>query len=912
MTTAPHAGAVFAVKEVIETPPGDPVFCGYCGGPVRVPAESSGLSYCCYGCRVLGAAGGSAVTRGEVDEGSGSPWFRVGVGACLAGQSMLFGLAANLGQPEGLARGVIHIGLAASSILVLWLLGIPMIREACSCARDRRWTMEWLFLVGIAGALGASIYSSLTGRGAVYYETVAVLVTVYSAGKALTASARRRAVAETARFADCFGVARRICADGSEESVDVTAIRVGDRVRVAPGAAIPIDGRILCGVGYVRDTLLTGELMPVVRRVGDPVFAGGISEDGELELEASVSGVERRLDGLLREVSRAREGLSETRAQQVADGISRWFLPGVIAVAVATYWTWNGRGDPGAAWYHALSVLLVACPCALGLATPLALWNGLSVLAARGVVLHSAAALERLAEVRSVWFDKTGTLSRPDPVLVDFVSGGPWPDRETLLGWMAEIEARSGHPLARAFAGVVRSGTEEFRELTLVPGSGVDAVLQPAGGIPVRVRIGRLDWVRPEGSSPVWAEELRAGVDDLRVAVSVNGAWCGLAAVRESFRDGWREVVMGLNRMDCHVGVLSGDVPSRMAMLAIEGVEIRGSLTPLEKVDFIRHSQKTRGRTLFVGDGVNDAPAMGAADVGLAMGSGSSLTQSLADGLLASSDPMGLVEVLAMARGVRRRVIGSLWFAGVYNSIGMGLAAAGVLHPVAATLLMVGSSSIVAWRAVRGGSPDCRELPAVEGGAMRWATALALVVQIPLVGWLGNLEWQTVSAIVVVLGTLAAWSLSAPRVGGLSRMFLGMVGIGGLLMLIGWWMDAGFGPVMRDGVCLCCQSHHYFEIGSRVPWMHLGMVAGGLPVMWSLLPRWGVGGARWPSAVLAVLGMGVGMNGGGDVLLHWAGPGHPAQFILAWTGMTAGMLVGMTFACALAEAIRVALAAKSP
>lgn len=194
---------------------------------------------------------------------------------------------------------------------------------------------------------------------------------------------------------------------------------------------------------------------------------------------------------------------------------------------------------------------------------------------------------------------------------------------------------------------------------------------------------------------------------------------------------------------------------------------------------------------------------------------------------------------------------------------------------------------------------------------MRWANAGAMVAQVPLAAWLGNLGWQSVLALVLVLGTLAAWSLATPRGGAWSRMFLGMLGLGNLLMLIGWWVDAGFGPVMRDGVCLCCESHRYFEIGSKVPWMHLGMLAGGLPVMWSFLPRWGVRGIRWPSAVLAVFGMGLGMNEGADVLLHWAGPGHPAQFLVAWTGMTAGMLLGMTLACALAAAIRVGLVSRT-
>lgn len=819
---------------------------------------------------------------------------------------MLFGLAANTGQPEGAVRWAIHGALAGSALLVLWLLGRPMVREACTCAGQGRWAIEWLFLLGIGGAMGASVHATVTGGGAVYYDVVAVLLTVYATGKALTAAARARAVQESQRLAAAFATANRIEGPG-EVVVPVGQLQAGDRIRVPIGGPIPVDGFVVKGVAHVQEGLLSGELMPVVRRVGDPVLAGGMTVDGFLEVEVGSSGGGRRLDHVLRSLQEARADLDDTDAQRLTDGITRWFLPFVVVAAAATAVGWGLRGEWSRAVYHALSVVLVACPCALGLATPLALWNGLALLATRGISLKRASALEKLARVRSVWFDKSGTLTRPHPVLTDFVCAGDERFRQELLSWVAGLERQSPHPLASAFHDAGSTGMFEVRHVTVVPGVGIEGAVRGQDGIERHVRVGSPERLGNGGAGPAWAGELKAHRDDQQVAVWVDGEWRGLGAVRLDQVKDWDGVVAGLQALGCRVGILSGARGVSLKDFESRGqVEVRGDLFPEDKVEFIRGRQRDGETVLFVGDGINDALALQAADVGLAVGSGAALARERAAGEIGRFEPALVLEALRVGRLVRRRIRNGLWFAAFYNLTGMALAASGRLHPVFAAILMVGSSSMVSWQAVRGASRDCEDEPG-QGGWDRWGIPASLILQIPMLGWLGALDWRIWSGLAIGLGTLAVWRYSDSRSGRFGIMTWSMLGPGNLLMLLGWWIDAGLGPVMREGVCLCCQSHRYFEVGWKIPWMWIGMIAGGLPLMWRSLPELGVGGRRWAAAVLSSVGMIVGMNQGADLILQLAGPGHPQQFVLAWMGMTAGMFAGMAFGCGLAEALRVAV-----
>ncbi len=882
------------------------------------PTGPDQTAFCCYGCRVLGARP-ETLREDRIDAPRNpNPWVRIGLGAAIAGQAMVLGLTVNLSETEGTVRWALHGALIASALAVTVLLGWPLFRAGWDCACRRTVGVEWLFLSGVVGAFGASLWSTFSGVGAVYYEVVAVLLTVYTGGKALTAAARSRALAGTRSLGDTFRTAR--LEDG--RSVPVETIRPGDRVRIRPGEVIPVDGRVLAGEAFVRGTPLTGEPDPVVVRPGDAVHAGDFSEDAELLVESSASGTARRIDQLLASVEQARGTLDGTRSQAQADRLAGVFLPLVLLTALGTFGWWTCQGQWREGLFHGLSVLLVACPCALGLATPLGLWQALVQLAAHGVTVRDAAVVERLAEIDTVVLDKTGTITEGRMSLVDFVSLGDATERLRLLRIVQAVEQRSGHPVARAFHRDETAPEDpsivvvSFRA---VPARGVEALVQEGSDGTRRIRIGTADWIVGGSDSAVAGPllaRIRAVPGTSTVWVSVDDKPAAIASVRERVRDSAAEAVRELRGIGVAVEVLSGDHATRVAAVTREvagqdaPLESRGAQDPMEKATRLRELAAAGRRTLFLGDGLNDAPGLGAAHVGLAVAEGASLAVATADGVLHGGDLRSVFRAVRVARSVAESIRGNLRFAAAYNGVGMALAATGHLHPIAAALLMAGSSVVVGWRSWR--HDGCHAAAEPDRPTARWWIPATLLLQIPMLMGLGRLASGPSLAIALLMASLAAgalvWSRRRPEMGGGVRatgdMTLAMLGPAGLGMLLGWWVEAGFQPVMRDGVCLCCSGHAYFGAGWKIPWMPLGMLLAGMPGMWGTLSRWDGRWGRITAAGIVAAGMTAGMSGGATLALRIAGPMHPWQFPAVFLGMTVGMLAGMYFACALAEAAR--------
>ena len=910
--------------------------CAHCQGPlppVGPPGEPD-RRFCCYGCRLLGERPGNTSTG---TSSGGRTLFRIVLGAVTASQTMLIGFALNLSAPEGLVRHGLHGLLIVLTLGVLWLLGPPLLRAAWDCACRRTLGLELLFVSGVVGAFGASLQSSLRGSGPVYYEVVAVLLTVYSAGKALTARAREQALAETRRLDETFATARRV---GSPEArVPVAEIVAGDLVRVLPGEPIPIDGVVVRGEGFVRETPLTGEPEPVVRRVGDPVMAGGFSEDAELIVQSRGSGRTRSLDGLIRKLDEARATLASSEAQGQADRLAKGFLPAVILTALGAFF-WAGlRGDWPAGLFNGLSVLLVACPCALGLATPLGLWQGMATLAARGLVIRETRALERLASVTLAAFDKTGTLTESQLSLVDVVTAGNATDRNRWLSMMAAVQSRSSHPVARAFHGRAVDPALELRVegFQVVPACGVTARIATGADAPMTLRIGRRDWAWADGTDPALEDRLQG--PGSRVWVSASGRPVAVARVRERLRSSVAATLEDLERLGVSPRVLSGDRTDRTREL-LDGVtglsgpgrvpgpsdpaeadRLQGGLSPMDKAAQVQRWQAEGHRVLFVGDGINDAPALATAHVGVGLLEGAPLASATAEIILCGGDLREIPEAVALARRVRDSIRSNLRFAVAYNGLGMVLAATGHLHPVVAALLMSGSSAVVAWRAWRGGSCHPDDRPGLEPQERRggWVLPVGFLLQPPLLIGLGALKAGP-AMLVSALALLGAWlsrrgsvapkaRIPAPEPAGWATpdwgpMAWGMLGPANLAMLLGWWADAGFGRVMRDGVCLCCSGHRYFGLASGVPWMAVAMVAAGLPFMKGAIGIWSGLGTRIAVALALAVFMVGGMDWGANLALRWAGPGHPWQFLIAYAGMTLGMMAGMVFTCALLDGLR--------
>jgi heavy metal translocating P-type ATPase len=892
--------------------------CAYCDAPLPdtdIKPAANGLRYCCYGCRVLGEAAHHPVT---LPMAKGSPWFKIAVSAVLAGQAMLLGLAVNLTPPAGNAHWLLHATLMLSSFAALAILGRPLLESAVEEIRHRRVSIELLFLAGIGGALAASLYSTLSGIGAVYYEVVAVLLTVYSVGRTLGAQSRARALAETRHLQRTFETCQKIALDGSIVRVRVVEISSGDRVRILPSEPIPIDGRIVQGQAFVCETPLTGEPFPVVRRPGDAVFAGSYSEDGELRIEATTSGTARRLDGLLRALESASERPCRTQAQ--ADKIVRWFLPLVLSVSVAAFifWTWRAGWPVGL--FNALAVLLVACPCAMGLATPIALWSGLAALAARGLVVRGGDAIERLSGLDRMVFDKTGTLSEEKFSLIDLATPDSARERQEIIAQLGAVQNVSSHPVARAFQSLGKKLAQpafRVRSLKTIPALGIEAWIESEHGAEHHLRVGQRGLLSDLTAETELLGRLCRTPFDHLVYVEADGRLQAIAAVRERLRDSANEAIRLLGQQGIECAVMTGDRSERAAQL-LGGDKIQGGLTPQEKAERIENLKKAGRQVGFVGDGVNDAPAMQAASLGIALAHGAGVTTAGADMVLYGDDLRVVPWAVALSQQVRNSIRSNLVFAAVYNAIGIALAAGGLLHPVVAALLMVVSSFTVAWRALRSTETGdvCCTLPAVpettselRRSKSQWLYALMAVTQVPFLIYLGQLGGVAVvglAAVMLALGVfIARFRTRNAEVFRFARMSFVMFGVCNWGMILGWWADAGFAPVVMG--CSACHTGNFSPLAfMKMPWMNAGMLLFGLPPMIFDPANLKRGLNRLSFAVLSAAGMVWGMSFGNFVFMKWLGPVVPNLFLLSFASMTVGMLLSMFLCCELGRSIRLA------
>ena len=878
--------------------------CSYCTAPVagaglagRPWPGAPAAAYCCYGCLSLGEADRQA----DAARPSPGGWrldglgVRLGVGVLVAGQGMIFGLALNLHDDVPPAvRWVAQNLLLAGTVLVLTLLGGPLVRAAWADLRRGRVTTELLFAVTLVGALGASLQAHLTGRGAIYFEVVSVLLVVYTVGRLVGARARAAAVAGARAWAGQLDACRLVDGKGRTRTVPVAEVLPGDVAEVRPGESIPVDGVIRAGEGFVSEAPVSGEPFPVVRRPGDRVLAGAAAYDATFRVEATAAGTARQVDRLLATVEAARD--RPVSFQGHADRLAAVFLPLVVLTALGTFGYWAYRAGWEAGLFNAMAVLLVACPCALGLATPVVVWSALGRLAERGLVVRSGDAVERLAGVDRVLFDKTGTLTDDRFALVDVVVADGW-DRAELLGWVAAVEAHSGHPIARAFAGLPADPAVRVAAFRAVPGCGVEAEVEtPAGRYTVRV--GRVGWAgqtpppNPLPHGERGDKPITPLAEALRVAVSVDGRPAAVAVVAERLRDAAPAALAEFRRLGLPVEVLTGDAAGRAEALGLPTA--RAGLLPDDKRRYVAELAAEGGKPLVVGDGINDAAALAAAHVGVALASGTDLAVGAADATLYGGDLRALPWAVELSRAAVRAVRRNLLRAVLYNLVGVALAAGGVLHPVVAALLMVASSLSLLFTATRFGVPEHCPEPLRDSGGSRppLASAIAHIVALALQGILTLLLLDGAPAVVVLAGfglaglvvgyTWLRWATIPHAL----DMAVGMLTLGNLGMLAGWWADAGFRPLPAGGCPACA--------GDSGLWMWAGMLVGANAAMLGLGRRPLPGGPHTPAMFTGGnAGMVLGMLAGGRLVAD--GP------VLAFAGMTLGMVGGMLLGTWLVE-----------
>jgi cation transport ATPase len=672
-------------------------------------------------------------------------WLRIGAGLLVVGQAMVFSLAINLTPPAGAAYWILHGGLVLATAAVLVFLGGDLVRGAVAALGQRRVTIDLLFLVTLAGAFGGSLMSTFTRTGSVYYEVVAILVVVHTMGRMLGARSRLAALQAVDRTRERFDQCWVRQPDGTSGRKTVRELAPDDVVLVAPGAPISVDGEITAGRGYVQETSMTGEWRPVPRGPGDPVLAGTVSIDGTFDLRPAQGS--RRLDAVLAAVAEAR--LAPSALQQQADRLVAWFLPAVALVSLATFGFWIARAPWDRALFNAMAVLLVACPCAMGLATPVAVWGGLARLASFGLVARTGDFLDVLARCDRVCFDKTGTLSTDALAVRAWRMEPAFRDREAWLqAAVAAVEEGLSHPIATALqqrGNALRYKPVVIAARRLEPGLGVVAEIVAEVAAEVRSEAERIVEIRVgewalggEGAGPAAPADgsRESGANSSQVIsrpgnaaetggkevyVFVDGRHAATVELAETWREGRDEALGELQALGIEAEILTGDPNYRPR--GTEGSTglsdaiwppnsepsersdrqpaIRAGLTPVQKLARVRELTAAGHNVIFVGDGVNDAAAMSAAAAAVAMKAGAELARAAATAVFAGDDLRFLPRAVRVARAVRRNIRTNLWFAAAYNAVGMALAAGGVLHPVVAALLMVGSSGFVCVRALR-------------------------------------------------------------------------------------------------------------------------------------------------------------------------------------------------------------------
>ena len=630
-------------------------------------------------------------------------WLRVAIAGVFAGQGMVFSLALNMTPPPfaSMAYWILHGGLILSALAVMTFLGGPLFASTLAMFRGRRLSIEGLFTLSLLGAFVGSVVGSLTGQGSVYYEVVSIVIAIYTFGRMLGERSQAKMKLESARLRERFDRVTVQSEEGDWQECSLAEVSVGALVRVEPGGPFTVDGIIQTGVGYVQETALTGEPLPVVRRAGDRVRAGAWAVDSRFEVVVEQGAGTRDLDAILQTVEGADGRPSELQTQ--ANDLIRIFLPIVVVVSAATALVWTLTGTWMDAVLNSMAVLLVACPCALGLATPVAISQGLFRLAQLGLVSRDGALIDALARTRRVFFDKTGTLSESDLRVTELWVDTDLPiKRDELLASVLAAESGLEHPVARALTKYLKSeGIEdscELQNLQIVAGQGI-AYNFDAGEVRHRFQVGEASLA---GSDQAIEEVVKALHESKgrRVFVYLDDRVVACLVLGERLRVGVDQIWATLDALEIRSHILTGDPFPELTLPP--GVQIEQGLSSADKVERVRDSAGAGESPLFVGDGINDVAAMLQASASIAMHAGAGLARSVAMGQLSDDQIEAIPRAVSLSRAILRKLRGNLLYAFVYNLIGMALAAAGLLHPVAAALIMLVSSFWVTARALSG------------------------------------------------------------------------------------------------------------------------------------------------------------------------------------------------------------------
>ncbi|MDP3459857.1 MAG: copper-translocating P-type ATPase, partial [Hyphomonas sp.] len=593
------------------------------------------------------------------------------------------------------------IQMALATPVVLWA-GWPFFARGAASVRNRSLNMfslialgtgaAWIYsmIAAIAPGLFPAELRSAHGTVPVYFEASAVIITLVLLGQVLELQAREATGGAIRALLDLAPkTARRINADGTEEDVPLETVGAGDRLRVRPGEKIPVDGVVTEGRSSIDESMVTGESMPVTKSVNDRVIGATVNQTGSLIVEAQRVGSETMLSQIVHLVADAQR--SRAPIQRLADQVSGWFVPAVIFVAVTAFFGWLIFGPDPAFSYGliaAVSVLIIACPCALGLATPMSIMTGVGAGARAGVLIRNAEALERMEKVDTLLIDKTGTLTEGKPALVG-MDMAPGADETVALRLAASLESHSEHPLATAIVAAARAkglGLADPSEFDSPTGKGVIGTVE---GQKVALGAERfMDELAIDTSALRTLAERRRENGATAIYLAVDGAAKAVLAIADPVKASTPGPLKALRDAGLHIVMATGDNRTTAEAIArslgIDAVE--AEVLPAQKADIVKRLIAEGRVVAMAGDGVNDAPALAAADVGIAMGTGTDVAIESAGVTLLKGDLGGIVRARTISRATMRNIRQNLFFAFAYNAAGIPIAA-GVLYPITGALL---------------------------------------------------------------------------------------------------------------------------------------------------------------------------------------------------------------------------------
>jgi len=587
-----------------------------------------------------------------------------------------------------------------STPVVLWC-GFSFFQRGWQSILNRSLNMFTLIAIGIGAAY---FYSAIVmlfpqifptsfsahGKIGIYFEAAAIITVLVLLGQVLELRARSRTGSAIRALLNLAPDTARIVRDGEEHDVPLDQVQVGDQLRVRPGEKVPVDGRVVEGRTSIDESMITGESMPVEKAKDDRVTGGTVNQTGSIVIEAERVGSETVLSQIVEMVAQAQR--SRAPIQGLADKVASWFVPSVIAIAIITFFVWWFVGpEPRLAYgiVNAVAVLIIACPCALGLATPMSVMVGVGRGAQAGVLIKKAEAMELMEKVRTLVVDKTGTLTEGHPCVTTIVPADSIPEQE-LLSAAASVEQNSEHPLAAAIVnsarerGVKASAVADFQSTT---GGGV------AGRVDGhRVLVGKAQFLRAQGVAGVERLETKAAElqqqGQTAIFVARDDRAAGIIGVADPIKESTPEAIENLHKLGLKIIMLTGDNARTARAVATKlGIdEVEAGVEPQHKNDRVRQFREKGNVVAMAGDGINDAPALAAADVGIAMGTGIDVAMESAGITLLKGDLRGIEKAIRLSRAMMSNIRQNLFFAFIYNALGIPIAA-GALYPFFGWLL---------------------------------------------------------------------------------------------------------------------------------------------------------------------------------------------------------------------------------